>query len=309
MRTKKVLFILLLLAFILLTSGCLGSLFNQSPIIGSIPGATAKVGMVYTYAIIATDTDEDTLTYTLSVKPDGMTINESTGVVSWTPGEDQVGENPVIIEVSDGKVSVSQNFTITVGEALLSSIVVLPSTMSMYIEDSETIISITAYYDNETIASIALSSASYISDDTAVATVHVNTGVVTGISEGTATITVSYAEGGITKTDTISVTVQEEPAILTAILVLPPFMSIYIGSEYSVTITSITAYYDDGSNAPIGLSSAIYSSDDTDVATVNSSGLVTGVSEGTAIITVGYVEGGIAMTDTVYVVVQEVPVT
>lgn len=306
MRTKKVLFILLLLAFILLTSGCLGSLFNRSPIIGSIPGTTAKVGMVYTYAIIATDPDEDTLTYTLSVKPDGMTINESTGVVSWTPGEDQVGENQVIIEVSDGKKSVFQTFTITVEEALLSSIVVLPSTMSMYIEDSETIISITAYYDNETSSSIGLSSASYSSDDTDVATVHANTGVVTGVSEGTATITVSYTEGGITKTDTISVTVQEPP-ILTSISTQPLSMIMYVGA--SQAITSITASYDDGPNALIELSDSdvFYFSDNINIATVNTLGVVTGVSAGITIITVVYTEGGITMTDTVDVTIVGLP--
>lgn len=308
MRTKKLLFILLLLAFILLTSGCLESLFNQSPIIGSIPGTTAKVGMVYTYAIIATDPDEDTLTYTLSVKPDGMTINESTGVVSWTPTEAQVGEHQVIIEVSDGKVSVSQNFTITVAEALIDSIVVVPSEMTIYIGDSEDITSIIAHYDNETTADIELDSddVSYSSDDTDVATVGVNTGVVTGVSEGRATITVSYTEGGITETDTISVTVQEPP-ILTSISVQPPLMIIYVG--YSESTTSITASYDDGPNALIELSDSdvFYFSDNINIATVNTLGVVTGVSAGIATITVVYTEGGITMTDTVDVTIVGLP--
>jgi uncharacterized protein YjdB len=309
MRTKKVLFLLLLLVFVSFTSGCLEGLFNKPPVIGSTPGTTAKVGMVYTYQIIATDPDEeDALTYTLSVKPDGMTINESTGLVSWTPGEDQIGENQVIIEVSDGKKAVSQNFTITVEEALLDSIVVLPSTMSMYIGDSEPIISITAYYDNETSAPIGLNLANYSSDDTDIATVNALTGVVTGVSEGTAIITVSYTEGGTTKTDTINVTV-EELAILTAISVKPEFMIIYIGPGYSEPITSITASYDNGTSAPIELSSALFVSGTPAVATVGvNTGVVTGVSEGISTITVAYTEDTISMIDTVYVEVQEVPV-
>ena len=305
MRTKKVLFLLLLLVFFSFTSGCLGDLFNKEPVIESTPGTTAKVGMVYTYQIIATDPDEeDTLTYTLSVKPDGMTINESTGLVSWTPGEAQVGENQVIIEVSDGKKSVSQNFTITVEKALLDSIVVLPSTMSMYIGDSVPITSITAYYDNETSSPIGLSSVTYSSAPTGVVTVNDNTGLVTGVSEGTAIITVSYTEDSITKNDTVNVTV-EELVILTAISVKPDFMIIYIGAGYSESISSITASYDNETSAPIELSSANYVSGTPAVATVNTSGVVTGVSAGTAIITVAYTEGGIAMTDTVYVEVQE----
>jgi len=306
MRTKKILFLLLLLVFFSFTTGCLGSLFNNKPIIESIPETTAKVGIEYTYEIEATDPDaDDVLTYSLTEKPTGMTINETTGAVSWTPTEAQVGEHQVIIEVSDGKVSVSQNFTITVAEALLDSIVVLPSTMSIYVGDTEPVTSVTAYYDNETSASIGLSSASYISDDTDVATVN-SSGLVTGVSAGTATITVSYTEDSITKTDTISVTV---PLNLSNIKVLPEFMHVFVGSSQS--ITSIKAYYE-GSTTPanIALNDAIYISNHPTIASVNTSGVVTGVSasEDWQTITVSYTEGSITKTDTVYVKVEEAPV-
>jgi len=312
MRTKKVLFLLLLLVLISFTTGCLGGLFNNKPIIESTPETTAKVGVEYTYEIEATDPDaDDVLTYSLTEKPTGMTINTSTGAVSWTPTEAQVGENQVIIEVSDGKVSVSQNFTITVEEALLSSIVVLPSTMSMYVGDSEDITSITAHYDNETTANIELDSddVSYSSDDTDVATVGVNTGVVTGASAGTATITVSYTESyaegdDITKTDTISVTVQEQP-ILDSISAQPPSMIMYVGASQAVT--SITASYTNVSNASIELSLAGYSSLNPAIATVNSSGVVTGVSAGETTIIVTYTEGGITRIDTVDVTIIGLP--
>jgi len=305
MRTKKVLFLLLLLVFILLTSGCLGSLFNKPPVIGSTPGTTAKVGIEYTYEIEATDPDaDDVLTYSLTKKPTGMTINESTGAVSWTPTEAQVGEHQVIIEVSDGKVSVFQNFTITVEKALLDFIVVVPSEMTVYLGDSKDIDSITAHYDNETTANIELDSAdvSYSSDDEDIATVS-DSGVVTGVDTGTATITVTYTEGETTVDATIDVTV---PPNLSYIKVLPEFMIIY--EEYSESITSIKAYYEDNTNAFIELNSATYSSNPIGIVTIDNSGVVTGVSTGETIITVTYTEGGITMTDTVYVKVQEVPI-
>lgn len=312
MRTKKVLFLLLLLVFFSFTTGCLGGLFNNKPIIESTPETTAKVGIEYTYEIEATDPDaDDVLTYSLTEKPTGMTINTSTGAVSWTPTEAQVGENQVIIEVSDGKVSVSQNFTITVAEALLDSIVVVPSEMTIYIGDSEDITSITAHYDNETTANIELDSddVSYSSDDTDVATVGVNTGVVTGVSAGTAIITVSYTESytegdDITKTDTISVTVQEQP-ILDSISAQPLSMIMYVGA--SQAITSITASYTNVSNASIELSLAGYSSLNPAIATVNSSGVVTGVSAGETTIIVTYTEGGITRIDTVDVIIIGLP--
>ncbi len=307
MRTKKVLSILLLLVFFSFATGCLGGLFNNKPIIGSTPEDSAKVGIEYTYEIEVTDPDaDDVLTYSLTEKPTGMTINETTGAVSWTPTEAQVGENQVTIEVNDGKVSVFQTFTITVAEALLDSIVVVPSEMTIYIGDLEDITSITAHYDNGTTADIELDSAnvSYSSDDEEIATVS-DSGVVTGVSTGTATITVSYTEGGITKTDTITVTVQERP-ILDSISVQPPSIIMYVGA--SQAITSITASYTNVSNASIELSVAGYSSLNPAIATVNSSGVVTGVSAGETTIIVTYTEGGITRIDTVDVTVMLIPI-
>jgi uncharacterized protein YjdB len=307
-RTKKIIFLLLLLVSISFTAGCLGGLFNNKPIIESTPGTTAKVGMEYTYEIVSTDPDaNDVLTYSLTEKPTGMTINETTGAVSWTPTESQIGENQVAIEVSDGKVSVSQTFTITVAEALLSSIEVVPSEMSLLIGSSETIESITAHYDNETTAVIEIDSAdiiSYSSDAEKIATIS-DLGVVTGVDRGTAVITVSYTEGEIIVTDTIDVTV---PANLSYIIVTPEFMIIYEGNSQS--ITSIKAYYV-GSTTPvdIALNEVSYISNSPVIVTVNSSGLITGQSASTdiATITVSYTEGSITKTDTIYVTVEELP--
>ena len=311
MRTKKIIFLLLLLVSISFTAGCLGGLFNNKPIIESTPETTAKIGIEYTYEIAATDPDvDDVLAYSLSEKPDGMTINETTGAVSWTPTEAQVGEHQVVIEVSDGEVSVSQTFTITVAEALLSSIEVVPSEMSILKGSSETITSITAHYDNEITAVIELDSVeaiSYSSNAEEVATVS-EVGVVTGVYRGTAIITVTYTEGEIIVIDTIDVTVLLN---LNYIKVLPEFMIIYEGNSQS--ITSIKAYYV-GSTTSVDLalnevSYDIDSSGTPGIITVNISGVVTGVSASSnwQIITVSYTEGSITKTDTVYVKVEELP--
>jgi hypothetical protein len=311
-RTKKIIFLLLLLVSISFTTGCLGGLFNNKPIIESTPDTTAKVGIEYTYEIVAVDPDGDTLTYALLVNPEGMTINELTGVVSWTPTEAQVGEYQVTIEVNDGEVSVPQDFSITVAEALLSSIEVVPSEMSVLIGSSETIESITAHYDNESTAVIEIDSTdvvSYSSDDDEEEIVTVSElGVVTGVSAGTAEITVSYTEGEITATATIDVIV---PANLGYIKVLPEFMIIYVGNSQS--ITSIKAYYE-GSTTPVDIalnevSYDIDSSGTPNIITVNTSGVVTGVSasDNWQIITVSYTEGSITKTDIVYVIVEKLP--
>jgi len=291
------------LVLISFATGCLGGLFNNKPIIGSTPEDSAKVGIEYIYEIEATDPDADVLTYSLTEKPIGMTINETTGVVIWTPTDTQIGYYQVIIEVSDGKVAVSQNFTISVAEALLSSIVVVPSEMSIYIGDSETLTSITAHYDNETEAEIELDSddVSYNIDSTDIITV--TSGVVTGVSEGTETIKVSYTESytgedDITDTADIIVTVQEKP-ILETIFVEPIRMIMYVGASQSITF--ITASYTNADDASIEPSLANYNSLHPAIATVNSSGVVTGVAVGETTVVVTYTEGGITEMDTVEV--------
>ncbi|MCU7858317.1 MAG: hypothetical protein KZQ86_00480, partial [Candidatus Thiodiazotropha sp. (ex Lucinoma kastoroae)] len=60
---------------------------NQPPVItvGGMPNA--EVSIPYEYQINASDPDGDALTYSLAVAPEGMTVNETTGVISWVPSE------------------------------------------------------------------------------------------------------------------------------------------------------------------------------------------------------------------------------
>ena len=50
----------------------------------------------------ASDPDAgDTLTFSLDSAPSGMTIDANTGVIQWTPSNEQVGSNPVTVRVQD----------------------------------------------------------------------------------------------------------------------------------------------------------------------------------------------------------------
>jgi hypothetical protein len=96
----------------------------------------------------------------------------------------------------------------------LTVIYVSPKTMFLSVGDSQTITSVTAGYATVPFSPVPLTDCSYSSDNTGIATV--SDGVITGIEDGTATVTVSYTEGGITMTDTIEVTVTSS-----VIVVLP----------------------------------------------------------------------------------------
>jgi len=116
---KKKLLIVLLLGLISIScTGCLPWLFpepNNPPVITSTPIETATVGEDYVYTVVANDPDGEDLTYSLlGTPPEGMTINENSGVISWTPTA--IGSYDVVVEVSDGKSSDIQSFSITVSE-------------------------------------------------------------------------------------------------------------------------------------------------------------------------------------------------
>ncbi len=63
--------------------------------------------------VTATDPDNDTVTFSLVTKPVGMTIDATTGVVSWTPTSAAV-EN-VVVEARDARGAIAtQGFAISV---------------------------------------------------------------------------------------------------------------------------------------------------------------------------------------------------
>jgi hypothetical protein len=204
-KNKKLLLSLSVFFVAFLFTGCY--LFNSAPVIESNAVTTATEGALYIYGVEATDPDGDELEFALLIHPAGMTISSSTGVINWTPTKAQIGEHDVEIEVSDLYRSTSQSFTITVGETILDSIVVLPATMSIAKGSSKTITSVTAYYDNDTSANIVLSSCTYESNQANVTVTNGKISVSTTCAATTAIITVSYTEDSITKTDTVNVTI------------------------------------------------------------------------------------------------------
>ena len=115
------------------------------------------------------------------------------------------------------------------------------------------------------------------SDNTAVATVS-SSGLVTGISAGTATI--SCSEGGMSGTKTITV---QKPT-QTAVSVTSTKSTIYVGQTVQMTATATMS--DGTTQAATGT----WGSDNTAVATVNQSGLVTAVSSGAATIYIDLVD-------------------
>ena len=116
---KKLFVILFILIVAILIGGCQSlvgflSFSDKTPIIISEPIITATEGNLYLYQVEASDPDEDTLFYSLSLYPEGMSISSENGLISWLPINNQVGIHHVVVDISDGRKSVSQSFGIEV---------------------------------------------------------------------------------------------------------------------------------------------------------------------------------------------------
>lgn len=88
--------------------------FDRPPVITSHPDTHHTFDKEMYYQVVASDPDGDPLAYSLPVAPAGMTIS-STGLVSWSPTQNQLGANPVTVQVDDGRgLHATQSFTINV---------------------------------------------------------------------------------------------------------------------------------------------------------------------------------------------------
>jgi beta-glucanase (GH16 family) len=114
----------LVIPSVLLISGCNGSdddfikepepVVNSAPVITSTDSDTANAGTPYAYMLTASDANDDTLRLQASLLPAWLTFNPTTGELSGTPVQADVGDYNVTLAVSDGMRSTPLFLTINV---------------------------------------------------------------------------------------------------------------------------------------------------------------------------------------------------
>ncbi|NJO96443.1 MAG: hypothetical protein HC764_10810 [Pleurocapsa sp. CRU_1_2] len=88
---------------------------NAAPEITSQPDLEIIGGQSYNYQVEAEDTDDDALGYRLLAAPGNMSIDETTGLISWQTTTDDISNHAVVVEVSDGRGGVDlQTFNLAV---------------------------------------------------------------------------------------------------------------------------------------------------------------------------------------------------
>lgn len=77
---------------------------NRPPSISGNPPTQVLEGMLYQFQASADDPDSDALTFAVNGAPSWLSINPSTGLLSGTPGQDDVGvTSGIVVSVSDGE--------------------------------------------------------------------------------------------------------------------------------------------------------------------------------------------------------------
>ncbi len=102
---------------------------NNAPTITGTP-PLAQVGASYSFMPVGEDADGDTLIYTLSGAPGWLSINPTTGALTGTPGNADVGTTTgIVIDVTDGIIAapVELAFALTVNGPPTGEVIILDS--------------------------------------------------------------------------------------------------------------------------------------------------------------------------------------
>ena len=242
-------------------------------------GLTQQFSAAGTYGD-GTTRDITALASFTSSAPSVATISSSSGLATGVTAGNSA------ITVSAGGKSASTNLAVTA--ATLVSITLTPAAPVLQIGTTQQLI-VTATYTDTTVADVS-AAAAYVSATPAVATVSASTGLATGVSAGSSSITATF--GGRTASTGVTVAA----ATLTSIGVTPVAPSILSGSTQQLTATGT---YSDGSTVAL-TADVTWTSSNTTVATILSGGTATGHSVGMSTLsaTLGAISGDTSLTVT-----------
>ena len=273
------------------TSSCY--IIVTAPVIGVI-GVTVSPKILSltkgsTGSVVATvapsDASNKNVTYTSS-KPSVATVSE-TGVVTAVAE----GSTTITVTTEDGDYTDTCAVTVTEAsapEVKVTGVTVAPTELSLKKGQTGTLTATVAP------ANATNKNVSYSSTKTSVATVS-ETGVVTAVAKGEATIIVTTEDGGKTAMCSVTVTEDAESVSVSSVSLDEKTASLKVNETKKLTATVLP---ENATNKNV-----TWSSSDAAVATVSADGTVTAVAAGTADITVTTVDG--AKTDKCVVTVTE----
>ena len=247
-------------------------------------------------------TEGETETLTATVKPD----NADNRKVAWSSDKTEVatvdgagrvtavkpGEAVVTVTTEDGGKTASCKVTVKAKAVSVTEVTLDKTELTLTEGEAETLTA-TVKPDNADNKKVTWSS-----DKTEIATVD-GAGRVTAVKPGEAVVTVTTEDGG--KTASCKVTVKAKAVSVTEVTLDRAELTLTEGETETLTAT---VRPDNADNKKV-----TWSSDKTEIATVDGAGKVTAVKAGEAVITVTTEDGGKTATCKVTVKAKVVPVT
>jgi len=239
----------------------------------AVSPATASIAVGGTQQFTATGTYSDGTTGDVTSTASWATASSSIAGVSTSGMVTAAAAGSTTVTASQSGVSGTAAVTVTAATSTLSSIAVSPANPTVTVGATQQFTA-TGTYANGSTANIT-SQVTWSSSNTTDATIN-SSGLATGAAAGSATITATLS--GVSGKTTL--TVSAATGTISSVAVTPTNPSIAAGSTQQFTAT---ATYSNGTTANV-TDSATWSSSNTSVATINSSGLATGVLAGTTTI-------------------------
>lgn len=217
-------------------------------------------------------------------------INSSTGIATGNAA----GSTTISASRTINGVTKVASTGLTVTQEVLTAITVSPSPSSGFVGGSLSF-QAAGTFNNGTNSNNVNSLVTWSSSNPSVATINSGNGLAQLLQAGSATITATRASSpGVTGTSALTVSA----IVLTSITVTPSAPSIQVSATQQFTAAGV---FSDSSTSNNVNSQVTWSSSNTGVATINSSGLATGLAAGSTTITATRIGGGVSGTATLTV--------
>jgi uncharacterized protein YjdB len=280
------------LASAVLVAGCGGGDQGRDPVLGLPAASIVSVAVAPTTASVAIGASQQ---FTATAAYSDGTARDITRLSAWTSATPAAGTvdaaRGVAVGVAAGTSVITAAFegksgsaTLTVLPAKLVSIAVAPVNPSINIGNSQQFVAL-GTFDNNTTRDISAVS-TFSSASTGVASISSTTGLALGKTAGTSAI--SASSGGLTGSATLTVL----PPTLVSLSLTPDVTNLQSGATGQLLAI---ATYSDGSVVDV-TGTSTYVSASPALVGVGSTGLITGVSGGSSVITVNF--GGKSATAT-----------
>ena len=240
----------------------------------SISPATANISMGATQQFTATAKYNDGSTANVSSTVTWSVNSSSIATINATGLATGKASGSVNVTASLSGMSGSATLQVQASTKTVTAISVAPKTASVNVGAQQSFTATATYSDG---SSGAISSVTWSSSAPSIATVTAG-GIATGVSAGSTTITA--ASGAVTGTATLTV----NSNVVTALSVTPASVNLSVGGTVQL---AATATYQNGPPGNVS-SSATWSSTNSSVATVDSSGLVIAVGQGDATVSASF---------------------